>query len=110
MVAKGERDRREGKYWELGISRCNHRIDNEGLLFSTGNYIQYYMINHMEKNMRNICVCIYIIDSLCCTVESNTTQQHFIELHFNKIFLKDKHRNQPQSLPRNENTNNPTEN
>ena len=83
MVAKGERDSRKGKYWELGISRCNYRIKNKVLLFSTGNCIQYYVIKHMEKNMRNICVCvcvciyIYVIDSLCCTVEINTTQQFY---------------------------------
>ena len=38
---------------------------NKILLYSTGNYIQYPVINIMEKNMKkNV--------SLCCTAEINT--------------------------------------
>ena len=39
-----------GKDWEFGISRCNlvclGWINNKVLLYSTGNYIQYPVINH----------------------------------------------------------------
>ena len=47
-------------------------IKNKVLLYSTGDYIQYPVINHNEKNMKkNIYICI--IESLCCTEEINTT-------------------------------------
>ena len=52
MVAKGE----EGggrMAWEFGISRCKllhiRWINNKVLLYSTGNYIQYPVINHNGK-------------------------------------------------------------
>ena len=53
-------------------------INNKVLLYSMGNYIQYPMINHNEKNKRMyiyiyIHTHIYISESLCCTVEINTT-------------------------------------
>ena len=52
MVAKGE-VRGRGMDWEFGISRRKrvHRewINNEVLLYSTGNYIQYPVINQNEK-------------------------------------------------------------
>ena len=42
-----------GMEWEAGHSRCKlsdmERIDNEVLLYSTGNYIQYPEINHNGK-------------------------------------------------------------
>ena len=42
-----------GKDWEFGISRCKlvytEWINNKILLYSTGNYIQYPMINHSGK-------------------------------------------------------------
>ena len=38
------------------------------LLYSTGKYIQYPVINHNRKNMKkNICVCV--TESLCCAAE-----------------------------------------
>ena len=41
------------KDWECGISRCRLLhigwINNKVLLYSTGNYIQYLMINHNGK-------------------------------------------------------------
>ena len=46
----GERGRMD---WESGISRCRllymEWINNKALLYSTGNYIQYAIINHNEK-------------------------------------------------------------
>ena len=49
----------EGMEWEFGISRCKllykELINNKVLLYSTGNYIQYPVINHngreYEKNI-----------------------------------------------------------
>ena len=42
-----------GKDWEFGMSRCklgyNEWINNKVLLQSTGNYIQYPVINHHGK-------------------------------------------------------------
>ena len=42
-----------GMSWEFGISRCKllhvEWINNKVLLYSTGNYIQYPVINHNGK-------------------------------------------------------------
>ena len=42
-----------GKDWEFGISKCKLLyigwINNKVLLYSTGNYIQYPVINHNGK-------------------------------------------------------------
>ena len=43
--------------------------NNRILLYSTGNYIQYPMINHYGKESVYIC----ITGSLCCIVEINMT-------------------------------------
>ena len=59
--------------WEFGTSRCKllytEWVNNKVLLYSTGNCIQYPVINHNGKEY--ICVCI--TESLCCTAEINTT-------------------------------------
>ena len=43
-----------GMDWEFGISRCKllyiEWINNKVLLYSTGNYIQYPVINHNGKD------------------------------------------------------------
>ena len=46
-----------GKDWEFGISRCKlvssiGWMNNKVLLYSTGNYIQYAVINHNRKKTR----------------------------------------------------------
>ena len=47
-------------------------INNNVLLSTTGNYIQYLVINHMEKNVKkNAYICI--TESRYCLVEMNTT-------------------------------------
>ena len=84
-LPRGKRDA-GGMAWEFGISRCKlvyiEWINNKVLLYSTGNYIQYPVINHNEKNMKkNVYIYIYIYtyiyicitESLCCTAETNTT-------------------------------------
>ena len=55
VVAKGEKGRR-GKDWEYGLGSCKlctllciGWISNKVLLYSTGNYIQYPVINHNGK-------------------------------------------------------------
>ena len=44
---------------------------NKVLLYSTGTYIQYPGINHDEKNMKKLCMCI--TESLYWTAEINIT-------------------------------------
>ena len=64
---------------EFGVSRCKllyrEWINHKVLLYSTGNYIQYPVINHngKEYEKENVYICKCITESLCCTPESNTT-------------------------------------
>ena len=67
-----------GDKLEHGINKCTlpyiKQINNKDLLQSTGNYIQYLVINYNgkeseKKNIMHIC----ITESLCCTPETNTT-------------------------------------
>ena len=67
-----------GKDWEFGISSCKLLyigwINDTVLLYSTGNYIQYPVINRNGKEYeerKNIH--IYISESLCGTAEIYTT-------------------------------------
>ena len=75
MVAKGEGV--GGRMdWEFGISRCKLLyigwINSKVLLYSTGNYIQYPVINHNGKEYeKNGYICI--TEPLCCIAEINTT-------------------------------------
>ena len=59
--------------WEFGISRCKlfhiEWINKKVLLYSTGDNIQYLVINHNGKEYEKECVCAY--KSLCCTAEIN---------------------------------------
>ena len=41
-------------------------INNKVLLYSTGNYIQYPVINLYGKEHIYMCVCVCITESLCC--------------------------------------------
>ena len=69
MVSKGERvtGREELGVWDYQMQTSIYRgwINNQVLLYSTGNYIQYPVINHNGKNMKKssiyavICVNIY---------------------------------------------------
>jgi len=49
VVVGGGGESRGGLDWEFGISKCkllySERINNKVLLYSTGNYIQYPVIN-----------------------------------------------------------------
>ena len=66
-----------GIYWEFGTSRYKllyiEWIKDKVLLYSTGNYIQYPVINQNGKEYEKECVYICITEPLCCTAEINTT-------------------------------------
>ena len=57
------------KYWEFGICKCKLLyigwINSKALLYSTGNCIQYLVINHNEKNYEKECVYIYVCVCMC---------------------------------------------
>ena len=54
------------------------------VLYSTGNYIQYPVINHNGKEYKGENVCMCITESLCHTAESGTT------LYINYTSIKEK--------------------
>ena len=62
MVAKGE-EFGGGMECEFGVSRCKllyiECINNKVLPYSTGNYVQYPVINHNGKEYKKECVYIY---------------------------------------------------
>ena len=64
----------EGKDWGFGISRCKllyiERINNEVLLYSTWNYIQYPVTKHDGKEHEK--ESIYIKLNHCFTAEIST--------------------------------------
>ena len=55
--------RKNVNIWEFGISRCKllftEWINNKVLLCSTGNYIQYPVINHNGKEYEKEYMCVY---------------------------------------------------
>ena len=59
------------------MSRCKllyrEWINNKVLLYSTGSYIQYPVINHNGKEYKKKNVCMWITESLCCAAEIATT-------------------------------------
>ena len=61
--------------WEFVVGRCKlvyrEWKNSKVLLYSTGNYIQYPVINHNGKEYEKEYICI--TESLCCTAETNTT-------------------------------------
>ena len=52
----------EGMDWEFGIGRCKvfyiEQINNKVLLYSTGNYIQYPVINRNGKEYEKEYTCV----------------------------------------------------
>ena len=58
------REGRGGKNWAFGISRCKLLhigwINNNDVLYSTGTYIQYPVINHDGKEYEKECIYIYM--------------------------------------------------
>ena len=67
---------RGGMEWEFGTRRgklLNREwINSKVLWYSTGNYIQYPIINHKGKEYEKEYIYICITESLCCTPEMNT--------------------------------------
>ena len=62
----------EGTDWKFVVNRCKliyiEFINNKVLLYSTGNYIQYPMINHNGKEYEKRNVCIYMCVCVCVCV------------------------------------------
>ena len=52
----------ERKDWEFGISRCKLEyigwINNKILLYSTGNYTQYFVITNKGRVSEKECMCV----------------------------------------------------
>ena len=71
MAAKGK-GVGEGMECKGGVSRCKllyrEWINNKNLLYSTQNYIQYPMIEHIRKEYKNV---ICISKSFCWTAVIN---------------------------------------
>ena len=63
--------------WEFGVSRCKLLyigwINNKVLLYSTGNYSQYPVINHNGKEYKKEFMYMYNCESLRCESEINTS-------------------------------------
>ena len=69
--------------WEFEINRGKllylECINNKVLLCSTGNYIQYPVVNHNGKEYEKnglymcVCACVCVYESSCCTAEIHTT-------------------------------------
>ena len=58
------------KDWEFGNSRCKllyTGLINKVLLYSTGNHIQYPVINHNGEEYERECIHIYIYMCVCVT-------------------------------------------
>ena len=72
------------KDWEFGISRCEllyiEGINNKILLYSTGNYIQYTVINHSGKEYEKE----YIYNRITLLYTRNKLNI-VNQLYFNKI-------------------------
>ena len=66
-----------GMNWEFGVGRCKllhlEWINNKILMNSTGNSIEYPVIDHNGKEYKNKNAYMCITESLCCTAEINTT-------------------------------------
>ena len=71
VVAKGEwvGERRTGISELADVNY--YGINNNVLPYSTGNNIQYPVINHNGKEYEKVYICI--TESLCCTAEINTS-------------------------------------
>lgn len=67
----------EGVNWEIGtgIHTAIYKIENiKSLLYSTGNSTQYSVTAYMGKeSLKRVYVCIWITDSLCYILETDTT-------------------------------------
>ena len=67
-----------GINWKIGIDIYTllyiKQITNKDLQYSTGNSTQYFVMAYMGKgSKKRVDICICITDSVCCTLETNTT-------------------------------------
>ena len=58
--------------WDYQMQTSIYR-NNKVLVYSTGNYIQYPVINYNGKEYDKECIYMCITESLCCSAEINTT-------------------------------------
>ena len=84
-----------GMDWEFGVGRCKllylEWIHNKGLLYSTGNYIQYPVVNNNGKEYKKrISVCVRA-ESLCTAEIGTTLQISYISIKINKICPPNSH-------------------
>ena len=74
-------------YWKMQTNIYIEWLNNKGLLYSRGNYIQYPVISHNEEEYKKECT--YIAKSLCCTVEIHIVNQlYLIKNIYIHIFVK----------------------
>ena len=71
LVVAKRKEVKGGKYWKFGVSLLLYIgwINNKVLLYSTGNCIQYPVINQNGEKQQHVC----ITESLCYSAEINTT-------------------------------------
>ena len=64
-----------GMDWEFGVRKCKLLytgwINNEVLVYSTGNYIQYPVINHNGKENKKEQVCVCVCVCVCIYIKRN---------------------------------------
>ena len=78
LIPKEKRGRDKLGVWDQQIQTTVYKMNNEVLLYSTRNYIQYLVINHNGKEYEKEYIYIYIFfiyitESLHRTPETNTT-------------------------------------
>ena len=72
-------ERRGGMNWEIGkdiytiLILYIKQITNENLLYGTRNSTQCCGDVNVNETQKRGEICIHMADSLCCTVETNTT-------------------------------------
>ena len=81
--------------WEFGISRCKllyiERINSKVLLYSTGNYIQYSVINHNGKEKKKLplssSVILNIISMLTILYFFSLSNPYLARVHIFNVYL-----------------------
>ena len=84
-----------GMDWEFGVGRYKllylEWIHNKGLPYSTGNYIQYPVVNDNGKEYKKrMSVCVRA-ESLCTAEIGITMQISYISIKINKICPPNSH-------------------